>query len=70
MSIFLNYFRENLEDFKMTKWRNRVQNLNGSLDSVVRPKSEEEQFASLGPIKFVYQLIGHTILGEECIGAI
>ena len=54
----------------MTKWRNRVQNLNGSLDSVVRPKSEEEQFASLGPIKFVYQLIGHTILGEECIGAI
>ena len=74
MSIFLNYFRENLEDFKMTKWRNRVQNLNGSLDSVVRPKSEEvleeEQLASLGAIKFEYQLVGHTILGKECIGEI
>ena len=58
----------------MMKWRNRIQNLDGSLDSVLRPKSEEvleeQQFASIGPIKFVYRLNGHTKLGKECIGAI
>ena len=58
----------------MMEWRNSIQNLEGSLDSVVRPKSEEvleeEQLASLGPIKFEYQLVGHTILGKECIGEI
>ena len=74
MLIFLNHFRENLAQFEMMEWRNSIQNLEGSLDSVVRPKSEEvleeEQLASLGPIKFEYQLVGHTILGKECIGEI
>ena len=74
MLIFLNHFRENLAQFEMMEWRNSIQNLEGSLDSVVRPKSEEvleeEQLASLGAIKFEYQLVGHTILGKECIGEI
>ena len=44
--------------------------MDGSFDSVVRLKTEEEQLASLGPIKFEYQLIGKTIFGKECIGLI
>ena len=74
MLIFLNHFRENLAQFEMREWRDRIQNLEGSFDTVLRPKSEEvlkgRQFASIGPIKIVYQLIGHTKLGKECIGAI
>ena len=54
----------------MMKWRDRILNLEGSLDSVVRPKTDEEQFATTGPIKFVYKLIGKTILRTEFIGQI
>ena len=62
-------FRENLE-FGIVEWSDRIREMDGSFDSVIRLKTGEEQFASHGPIKFVHQLIGKTIFGKECIGLI
>ena len=64
--MFILYFRENLAGFKMMAWKARIQSDDGSLDSVLRPKTNVEQ---VGPIKCIYQLTGNTLLEKECIDA-